>query len=434
MGFTSEPRREIPMVGNRYSSKFPILVLGLALTLTSSSQSAQAEDWPQWAGPTRDFKVSLADDLSETWPESGLKQLWRQPLGLGYSSIAVVGERLYTMDREADTERIVCLSTVDGKTLWAFSYEAPHLDGMRTGYGTGPHGTPLVIDGRLFVVGTTGLLHALNAEDGSLLWQKDLWGELGGTFLVRGYASSPIALGDSVIVTVGGEGQGFMAFDRGSGKELWRGTTFDNSQSSPVLVDVGTADQTDLILVAFVNNEIVAADPNSGKELWRVEHKSGAAYNITTPVFDPKNHHLFISSAYGGGTRALKISRAGAEELWHTGRMKIQFTNIVWLDGFLYGTTGNVGTVILAGVDAGDGKMLWKDRQIRRSQLLDLGQGRLLALSEDGELILARPNAQGVEILSQTSLGESKTWTIPTVIHDRMYLRNEGMISAYSLR
>ena len=409
-----------------------VSILGIALFLLP--QTTQAQDWPQWAGPTRDFKADLAEDLPEDWLEQGLKQLWQKPLGLGYSSIAVVGDRLYTLDRDGDTERIVCLSTVDGELVWEFSHPALHLDGMRTGYGTGPHGTPLVIDDQLFVVGTTGLLHALNATDGSLLWKKDLWGELGGTFLVRGYASSPIAFGDSVIVTLGGQDQGFVAFDRRSGEELWRGTTFDNSQSSPVLVDVGAEGKKDLILVSFVNNEIVAADPTNGKELWRVEHKSGAAYNITTPVLDLENRHLFISSAYGGGTRGLKISREGVEEIWHTSRMKVQFTNILWVDGLVVGTTGNVGAVILGAVDAESGKMLWKDRKVRRSQLLNVGDGRLLALSEDGELKLVRPGREGVEILAETEIGESKTWTIPTLIGDRLYLRNEGMIAAYSLR
>ena len=415
------------------ASPLPLRPIGWLIALILSPWTALCgADWPQWAGPGRDFRaVEPATAVLEGDP-AAWQTLWQRDLGLGYSAVSVVGERLVTLDREGDVERIVALSTADGETLWSFQYDAPHLDGMRVGYGTGPHSTPLIHAGRVFAVGTTGLLHAVSLESGELLWKKNLWGELDGTFLVRGYAASPLAVGDKVVVTVGGEGRGFVAFDAATGEEAWRGSTFKNSQSSPVLIDVGT-ERSEPILVAFANDELVAADPSSGKALWRVEHTSSAAYNIGTPIFDAAKKRLYVSSAYGGGTRGLEVSRGSATELWHTSRLKVHYTNMLLIDDHLYGTTGNAGTVILAGLDTKDGNVLWKDRSVVRSQLVSLGGSKALALTEEGELMRLDLKPSGVTVEGKLNIGADKSWTLPTVVGDRIYIRTEGMIKAYNL-
>ena len=402
-------------------------VIALALLPWSALWGA---DWSEWGGPSRNFEAPVVSESVSEGDLSTWSTLWRKDLGLGYSAISVVGDRLVTMDRDGDRERIVCLSAATGDELWSFAYDAPHLDGMRIGYGTGPHATPLIHDGRVFAVGATALLHSLSLETGELVWKKDLWGDVGGTFLVRGYASSPLVVDGRVVVTAGGEGQGFVAFEAATGEEAWRGSTFKNSQSSPVLLDIPGPDGAERILIAFANDEVVAADPVDGSFLWSVEHKSGAAYNIGTPVFDPPTRRLFVSSAYGGGTRALEISRAAAEELWHTNRLKIHYTNMLYLDGHLYGTTGNAGTVILAGLDTATGKVLWKDRKIVRSQLVSLGGTTALALTEDGELLRLGLRPSGVTVEGRFAVEVEKSWTPPTVVGERIYLRTEGSILA----
>lgn len=424
-------------VSARWSGRgFGLFAVTAALALVMTAAPAASEeggDWPQWAGPGRDFQAPVSADTLTTWPAGGLEKLWEQPLGLGYSSIAVADGRVITVDRDGDVERVVCLSAEDGSMTWSHSYDAPHLDGMRVGYGTGPHATPLIHNGRVFGVGTTGRLYALDLQSGEPLWHRELWQDLDGTFLVRGYAASPLVFEDTLLITLGGEdgAGGLGAFRAADGELLWRRVDFKNSQSSPILVQ--TADEGGPMVVAFVNDELVAIDARRGDELWRVKHKSGAAYNIGTPIFDPDTSRIYVSSAYGGGTRALKVSREEAKEIWHTGRMKVHYTNMLLIDDHLYGTTGNAGTVILAALDTADGKMLWKDREIVRSQLVKLADRRALALTEDGRLALLSLSPEGVKVLGDMRVADQKTWSPPTVTADRLYVRNESRMMAFAI-
>lgn len=399
---------------------------------------ARAADWPQWAGPDRNFQAPAPErPLATDWPEAGPEKLWQRELGLGYSSMAVVGDRLYTQYRIGDDEFVLAVDTATGETAWQYAYAAPHLDDMRTGYGEGPHATPLVHDGRVFAVGVTGLFFALDATDGSVLWQVDLWGseegDLAGTFLVRGYASSPILFtgdegAESIILPVGGESQGFVAFDPENGKIRWRSPAFDNSQSSPILVQVGG----EPLLIGFVNDWIVAVDPRSGQERWRREHESGAAYNISTPIF--RDGVLTVSSAYGGGTRSLRITPEGAEELWHTNRLKVHYTNMLRDGSHVYGASGNAGSILLTGLELETGDLAWKSREVGRAQLVSLDdQGLSLALTEDAELVLLRLTGLGPAVIARAEIADAQTWSLPVVVGDRVYVRNEQHLMAFRL-
>ena len=419
-----------------------LLLAGTAPALGAGGASAEG-DWPQWAGPGRDYRVPppLGFSYATEWSEEGPKRLWQRQLGLGYSSLAVVGGRIFAQDREGDQERVSALDASSGETLWTHTYDAPHLDGMRMRYGAGPHATPLVHGGRVFTTGATARLFALDADDGAVLWQKELWGELEGTFLVRGYAASPLLFtigvgegeGEVIILPVGSETKGFVAFDPATGEEKWASPPFRASQSSPILIEVGGEPQ----VVGFVNDELVAVDPRTGRELWRHEHESGAAYNISMPLY--RDGVLTVSSAYGGGTRALRLasgdgSEAAVQELWHTNRMKVHYTNLLRFGDHVYGSTGNAGSILLAGVALETGKVSWKSRDVGRAQMVALdAEGLTLALSEDGELWLIRLTPAGPVLLASHQIADEKTWTLPVVLGDRLYVRNEKSLMAFEL-
>ena len=178
-------------------------VAALAFGL-SAAAAAQSLEWPQWGGPTRDFKVP-ARGLAGSWPASGPKALWSRPLGEGYSAIAVDGGVLYTQYRPlkgvftavvskftgSDPEVVAALDASTGRTLWEHVYEAPLHAQMSTDYGPGPNATPLVAGDLVFAVGSTGKLHALDKKTGRVAWAKDLWGEMGGQVHGRGYSAEP---------------------------------------------------------------------------------------------------------------------------------------------------------------------------------------------------------------------------------------------------
>lgn len=413
------------------------LVLGLLAVGVSRVQAADGPSpgpavaadgggWPQWAGPQRNFAVPGPG--VGTWGDGGPKKLWQRDLGNGYSSIASDGQNLYTLDRDGDRERVLAVRADSGETVWESAYDAPHLEGMRMGYGSGPHSTPLVEGGRVFTVGATAQFVAWNAGDGKELWRHDLWGELGGNLLRRGYAASPLAYGDTVILPVGGEAQGFIAFDQGTGEVRWRSPSFDASQSSPILIEASGGPQ----LIGFVADQVVAVNPATGEDLWRHPHPAGAVYNIGTPQFTDDGL-LVVSSAYGGGTRGLAPSEDRAEERWHTSRMKVHFSNTIQTGGLLLGSSGNVGSLILTAVDLANGDVLWKNRGLGRVNLLRLGDGRVLALGEDGDLSLLRVDREGVEVLSSSRIHDGKTWTVPILVGGSLYLRNEGALMAFEL-
>lgn len=403
----------------------PILAI-VALLVAVPSLAA---DWPQWGGPHRDF-VAEAEPLA-AWTRPP-EELWMRPLGVGHAGIAVVGDQLVTHYREGDDEVVVALATADGSERWTHRYSAPPSDDMRLAHGDGPHATPLWVDGRIFTVGLTAELHALDAGTGDVLWRRDLWDdELAASFLVRGYASSAIAYRDWILLPIGGE-QGVVALRQDNGEIVWRSPTFDNSQSSPILIEVGRREQ----LVVFVNDEVQGIDPANGLLLWSWEHPSGGAYNISTPVWDAENQLLFVSSAYGGGGRALRLGWNGeaatVEEAWKTNRIKVHFTNAVRFGDYLYASNGRSGALMLLCIEPATGEIVWRERAIARSNLVVAGD-RVIALEERGRLMLLGLGPDQKSIKGQIQLVEGQTWTVPTVVGDRLYVRDNTTIWAFRL-
>lgn len=420
-------------LGNALGPCFVAALSGLLFvgTLTSAAQENHHDiDWPQWGGAQRNF---VAPPVAlDAWPPEGPKVLWRRPLGEGYSAISAVAGSLYTQVRDGDSEIVLAVDATDGTTRWQHRYEAPILEGMAVGHGRGPHSTPLVVDGKVFAIGSTGRMHGLRAESGEVLWQRDLWGEMGGTVLRRGYGASPLAWNGAVIITLGGKGQGLAALDQTTGEVLWKRQDLDNSPSSPLLIEVDGHQQ----LVAFVNDEVVAVDPRDGDLLWRHRHPSGAAYNISTPLWDPERHLLFLSSAYGGGGRVLRLgttAEGGAEvtEVWHHSRFNLHFTNGVLLGDHVYGSSGRV-TVYLQAVDLRDGAIAWRERAIDRANFVVAGD-RVLALESEGRLLLLGLSPEHPSIYSQMQLFPGKAWTLPTLAGQYLYARNNEELVALEL-
>ena len=413
------------------------MLLAIAcLTAAAPAQQAMPVDagdedvrWLQWGGPHRDFTVE-AGELADAWPRRGPRELWRRGLGPGYSSILADGDRLYTMYRQRDREVVVALAAADGERIWEHAYDAPphRLDRQ---YGGGPHATPLVVGDRIFTTGALGALRALDKRNGRLLWSRDLWGEMRGTFRPRGYSSSPIAYGDDVIVPVGGRGQALMAFDQASGAVRWSGGDLDNAQASPILIEVDGEAQ----LVALMVDFVAGFDPANGQLLWRHEHRTDYGLNISTPVWRPGSL-LFISSAYSGGSRALRLRLDGAvtrvEELWATNQMRVHFGTAVAVGDLMIAASGDFGPSFLTAVDLRDGTIRWRDRSFAKASFV-LADGKLVLLDEDGDLGLVRATPTGLQVLARASVFDSRSWTPPTLTGTTVYLRNHEEAAAFDL-
>jgi outer membrane protein assembly factor BamB len=396
-----------------------------------SGALAQSPDWPQWGGPTRDFK-SDAKGLASVWPASGPRRLWSRELGDGYSAIAVEGGRLYTMYRSGEKDVVVSLEAATGKTLWEYSYEAPFTKDYVLEQGPGPRAMPLLVGNQVYAVGATGKLHCLAKQTGKAIWAHNLVQEFNGTVRVRGYSCNPISYKNTVITMVGGAGHAIVAFNQKDGAVAWKKQDFDNSYSSPLLINVDGQDQ----LVAFMYGEIVGVDPNNGELLWSYPHQTESGVNVSMPVWGEDNL-LFCSSGYDGGSRVLKLTRnrnkTVVEQLWSNRLMRVHFGNAIRIGDYVYASSGDFGPAPFTAIDIKTGQVKWRNRGVSRASAL-LAEGRFILLDEDGNLALAAVSQEGLKIISKVELLTSYAWTPPTLAGATLYVRDRKTIMALDLK
>lgn len=407
-----------------------MLLPALLLLTMNTAALAQSSDWAQWGGPHRNF-VSESKGLATTWPATGPRRLWQRALGEGYSAIAVERGTLFTMYRKGEDEVVIALDAATGKTLWEYSYAAPFSPEYDMSHGPGPHATPLVSGDMVFSSGATGKLHSLDKKTGKVLWSHDLLKEFNGTLRVNGYSCSPIAYKDKIVMMVGGPSSSIVAFNRKDGAVAWKKHDFKNSTSSPIVISVDGQDQ----LVAFMFSEIVGVDPNNGNLLWSHPHPVEYGLNTSTPVWGADNL-LFVSSGYDGGSRVLKLSRAGdttkVEELWANRLMRVHFSNAIRVGDLICGSSGDFGPAPFTAVDVKTGNVLWRHRSFPRASFL-FADGRFIILDEDGQLLLATATREGLTVTSKVELLANQSWTVPSLSGTKLYLRDRKNIVAVEL-
>jgi outer membrane protein assembly factor BamB len=394
--------------------------------------------WLQWGGPRRNFLVD-SPPLTTTWPSGGPQEVWRRTLGEGHSAIVVDGARLYTMYRAAGLmslirrsqyETVVALNVGNGRTEWEYTYNAP-TTGLNFEYGSGPHSTPLIIGNHLYAASSLKQIFALDKLTGKVVWSHDLIKEFGAGDPDRGYSPSPIQYKNTIIVPAGGPGQSLIAFDHQTGAVAWKNGDYAIAPASPILINVDGQEQ----LVVFGASEVVGANPSDGETLWSHPHRTQYGLNISTPVWLPGNR-LLVSSAYNNGTRLLKLTRTGAktsvQELWFQNRMRVHFGTIIPFGDFAVGASGDFGPCPTAAIDLATGDVLWQNRDFARSNFLH-ADNKLIVLDEDGNLGLATVSRTGLTVLAKASVLSNKSWTVPTLVGTRLYVRDRKNLLALEL-
>jgi outer membrane protein assembly factor BamB len=407
------------------------------LVRAPSAGGATSPEWPQWGGPNRNFTVD-AKGLASSWPQGGPKKRWSRALGEGHSSILVDGGRLYTQYRplglmaavhRSQEEVVVALDAASGQTIWEFTYPAS-TTGVDFSEGAGPHATPLIMGNHLYAASSRKEIFALDKTTGQRLWSHDLIKEYGATPPGRGYSCSPLAFKGTVIVTVGGAGQAVAAFNSESGALLWKAGTFEFAPASPILVDVDGQQQ----LVVFGGDQIVGMDPGTGQTIWRHPHKTDWGLNISTPVWS--GGVLFLSSAYGTGSRGLELHQAAGNttvtEKWFSRRMRVHIGTVIRLGDYAYASSGDFGPAFLTAINVKTGDIAWQDRTFSRAQLL-YADSKLIILDEDGRLGLGTVSAQGLKVLARADILDHLSWTPPTLVGTMLYVRDRKTIAAFDL-
>jgi outer membrane protein assembly factor BamB len=404
--------------------------IGCCLAVLLSLSSVSSAQWAQWGGPNRDFTVQTTG-LANEWPDEGPRQIWKRPLGDGYSSILADNGVLYTMYRIKEDEFTIALSAADGKTIWEHKNLSPFTPTMAE-FGPGPHATPLIIDSRLYSVGTNAVLHCFDKSDGKILWKHDLIKDFNGGLRPRGYSCSPIAYKNTIVLPLGNEkdGPGAVALDQKTGQLKWKSAHLRATHASPILIRFDGEDQ----LVLFMAAELVGLNPDTGKVLWSAKHGNNALVNASTPLWNGKDT-LFCANAYDGGARAFRLTREGGKtvpkQLWYSTRMKLHHGNALLIGDKVFASSG-MGTAFYVGMELETGKQLFRQRGFAKSTTL-YADGKLILLDENGLLGLATIEADGLNIHSQQKIADPYAWAAPTLVGTRLYVLDRQHIMAFEL-
>jgi outer membrane protein assembly factor BamB len=361
--------------------------------------------------------------LADKWPASGPRVLWKRALGEGYSSILVENGILYTMYGRPGEEVALAAKASTGQTIWERSNPV-RFRSEAGDRGDGPRATPLLMGDRLFTVGATGRLECLDKNTGKLLWTQSLWEDQGGSRLIYGYASSPLAYRDLILLPVGGQGKAMAAFRQSDGTVVWKKDNAGNAYSSPLLINVDGLEQ----VVQLMSASVFAVNPLNGDLQWAIKHDAPYGLNVATPLWSSGNL-LFVATGYGAGSRMIELKRAGnagaAKELWYQNRAGIHHGNAIRLGETLYFSSGN------AAVDAKTGNVLWQDRALPKVTMVH-ADGKVIALDEDGNLALCNC-CRGLKVVSKAPLFESNAWTPPTLVGTKLYARDRKSMAAVEL-
>ena len=385
--------------------------------------TAGPTDWPCFRGPHQDGVVTgckLGD--WKTLP----KELWRRPVGPGWSSCCIIGDRLFTQEQRGPDELVVCYRASTGSQLWATGDTERYAD---LPSGVGPRGTPAFHDGKVYTFGATGILNCLDAGNGNRLWQVDLKETDGATLKPFGLASSPLALGDQIIVHPGSKtSPRLIAYHAQTGQELWKAGSGAVGYCSPHAATIAGVPQ----VLVFNGDGLFAHDPASGKELWKFDCKAEETAPVCVqPMILPDERIVLGGGRPGAPSHCIKVARQGetwsVEELWDS-PFAPGFNDYVRIGDYLYSLEG--GRLVC--VDANTGKRRWKDGHYGTGQLLLAGD-RLIVQAESGRLALVNPTPDRWQELAMLPALSDKTWNHPVIANGRLFVRNGREMVCYEL-
>ncbi len=421
------------------------------------------DDWPQWLGPRRDA-VWRETGILAKFPADGLTIRWRTPIKAGFSGPAVTGGRVYVMDRlrasaeggganppepgsASSRERILCLREADGSVVWQQEYDCAYT----ISYGSGPRTTPTVSEGKVYTLGAQGHLCCLDAATGKVIWTHDFKKEFKAATPIWGFAGHPLVDGNKVICIVGGEECLAMAFDKETGRELWRALNArEPGYSAPVIYEAGGRRQ----LIIWHPEALNSLDPETGRVYWSEPFASRTGLSVATPR--QMGDLLFVTAFYDGPLMMkLASDQPTATVLWR-GRshseMKTDGLHSIIPTPFL--EEGHIYGVCSYGqlrcLRADTGERVWStlkattsdEKETRWANTFLVKNGnRFFLANEKGDLIIARLTPQGYDEVSRVHLleptnrdpGRAVVWSHPAFANHCIYARNDKEIVCASL-
>ena len=382
-------------------------------------------DWPGFRGPERDG-VQHGSKIATDWSTQAPKQLWRISVGPGWSSFAVAGKFLFTQEQRGEMETVVCYAADSGSEIWTRGVKARFEDPLG---GPGPRATPTLSDGALYVLFTMGQVMRLDPATGEIVWQAELETIANRKPPMWGFCSSPLVVGDAVIVHAGGTGdKGTIALSKDKGELKWSAPAGDHTYASPHLAKL--LDKQ--VVLMLTNTGLDILDPATGAVLLKYEWPFEGYRALQPQVIGGDS--MILPTPMGGGTRRIRVSQDGekfkAEEVWTTRDLKPDFNDLVVFQKHAYGFDG----AIFASIDLETGERNWKEGRYGKGEVLLLADSAaLLVAGEEGEVILLKADPEGSTELGRFKAIEGRTWNHPVVIGDRLYIRNSQEAACYHL-
>jgi len=447
-----------------FGTRIAVVVVSIFLTVPSSA--ARGDDWPQWMGPARDG-VWRETGLVKSIPPAGLPVKWRAEVKGGYSGPAVADGRVYLMDYErgegtvanapndrttlAGRERVLCLDAASGKPIWTHEYDCPYA----ISYASGPRCTPTVADGKVYTLGAEGNLFCLDAATGRVIWSKDFKKDYAAPTPLWGFCGHPLVDGNRLVCLVGGEGSVAVAFEKDTGREIWRALSASESGYCPPSI-IESAGMRQLLI--WDADKLNSLDPATGKVLWSQPLKPSYGMSIMAPrvAATPRGQVLFASGiGRVGALYTLAADKPGASVAWRGDPKSAVYcaNSTPFIAGdTLYGCDCDTG--FLTAVDLATGKRFWETGEptlgkrrgghgtaflVRQGDAI--GDDRTWLFSETGDLILARLTPAAYEELGRTHLlaptnecfGREVVWSHPAFAGRCIFVRNDRELVCVSL-
>lgn len=416
-------------------------------------------DWPGFLGPFGN-SVSPEKGIIAPWPKEGLKILWHKKVGSGYSVPSISKGKMFLFDRHEDKNRLTCMRPENGAELWRFEYPTAFRD--KLGYNGGPRCCPVIDGDRVYLYGPEGMLYCVSFKDGKELWKVDTRADFGVVQNFFGVGSTPVVEGDLLIVQVGGSpkdsnprefdklkgnGSGVVAFDKRSGKVVYRITDELASYAGPALATINGRRWC----FVFARGGLIGFEPSKGKVDFHFPFRAEdlESVNAGNPVV--VGDRVFISECYGPGSALLKVKPGGHEVLWDETKIFKKSMQAHWMtpihhEGYIYGSSGrHTQNAELRCVELATGKVMWRVPRLGRCSLL-MVDGHFVCLSEIGPLLLIKVNPQKFEeagfMIAKGANGEAgkeqplldyPCWAAPVLWNGLLFIRSEERLVCMEL-
>ncbi len=400
--------------------------LGFAVTVFLGVAALDAADWPQWQGPDR-TRISKETGLLKEWPAAGPPVVWTaNGLGSGFGSMAISGDRVFLQGMRAGNSVVIALNRRDGKEVWSKRLGEPQTNDR----GPGPRGTPTIDGDRLYVLTENGDLACLKT-DGSMVWQRNILRDFGGSQLRWLISESPLVDGPHLVVSPGGPGAGMVKLDKMTGKTVWTSKELSDTAgySSITAADV----QGVRTYMTFTASAGVGVRASDGKLMFRYPNAANRTANVATPVYS--NNKVFFTSAYGTGGGLLDLTvqngEVAANEVYFTRNMKNHHGGVVLVDGYLYG----FNDAILTCLEFATGNVMWRDRSVGKGSVT-YADGHLYVQSETNVVGLAEATPSGYREKGRFDIPDKglPSWAHPVVSDGRLYVRNQDTLLVYDIK